>query len=349
MDEKPKSSIARFFIITAGIVVVLFGYGSAFFIWLNEPPAGMPHSAIVTVNAGETFRGIAQRLQQDKIIRSWAFLDAVSVLGGTAKELKTGRYRIERGATTLNVHNVLVSGHQLLVRVTIPEGWTLTQTAERLQAEKIVSKSEFLAAARSPALLKKLGIPAESAEGFLFPDTYEFPENYPAEKVLATMSEDFFGRLTRIYPDYRKLTGRELLHKVTLASIVEGEYRVAAEAPVIASVFYNRLHEGMRLQSCATVSYVLTDIKGMPHQTRLYDKDLKVESPYNTYLHPGLPPGPINAPGTVALHAVFYPAKTNYIYFVLENPQTGRHFFSRTFKAHLMATYRLMNLYLKQS
>jgi UPF0755 protein len=138
-----------------------------------------------------------------------------------------------------------------------------------------------------------------------------------------------------------------LLAKVTLASVVEREYRVSAEAPVIASVFYNRLARNMRLQSCATVSYVLTDIKGLPHQTRLYDKDLWVPSAYNTYRHRGLPPGPISAPGRVALRAAFYPAKTAYLYFVLENPTTGKHFFSKGFAAHLMAAYELDNLYLK--
>lgn len=349
VEEKVGRPVGRALRIGAGLVVVAVVYAAAAAAWLDEAPPSMPSSAIITVHHGATFKGVAQHLQRQGIIRSWRFLEVVSILGGTGRALKAGRYRIERGATALQVHRILVQGHQILVHVTIPEGWTLKRMARRLAAKKIVSKRAFLAAAGSPKLLRRLGIPGKTAAGFLFPDTYEFPEHYPADKVVTTMAKNFFRQLAAIYPGYRRLTAKQLLSKVTLASIVEGEYRVPAEAPIIASVFYNRLKAGMRLQSCATVSYVLTAIKGMPHQTRLYDYELKVKSPYNTYIHWGLPPGPINSPGRVALHAVFYPAKTDYLYFVLENPRTGRTFFSRTFKSHLMATYRLMNLYLKQS
>ncbi len=346
-DEKEKRPFLRFLLIAGLVILLLLIGGAGFAYWLNEPPSGMPSSTIISVEKGDSFRTIARALHKEGLIRSWAFLDIVSVVKGTTAELKVGRYKIDRGTTTLDIHNLLVSGKQLLVRVTIPDGWTLKQMAERFAAEKIVSKPDFLAATKSPKLLKKLDIPAESAEGFLYPDTYYFPENYPADKVLATMSSNFFRHLSSIDPEYKQLTPKELLDKVTLASIVEREYRVPDEAPIIASVFYNRLAEHMRLQSCATVSYVLTDINGLPHQTRLYDKDLWVPSPYNTYRHWGLPPGPISAPGEIALNAVFFPAKTDYLYFVLKNPSTGKHFFSKTFAAHLMATYALDNLYLK--
>ena len=163
-------------------------------------------------------------------------------------------------------------------------------------------------------------------------------------RVPDTVLAEITGKLS--IADVVGLSPKELFAKVTLASIVEREYRVPTEAPVIASVFYNRLAEHMRLQSCATVSYVLTDINGLPHQTRLYDKDLWVSSAYNTYRHRGLPPGPISAAGRVALRAAFYPANTQYLYFVLENPTTGKHFFSMGFAAHLMAAYALDNLYL---
>lgn len=346
-DEKKKRPVVRGLIVAAIVVVLLLCGGAGFAYWLNEPPGSMPGSTIVSVEKGDSFRTVARSLHKQGLIHSWAFLDLISIVKGTTAELKVGRYKIDRGATTIDIHNLLVSGKQLLVRVTIPDGWTLKQMAERFESEKIVSKADFLEAAISPELLKNLGIPAESAEGFLFPDTYYFPENYPAAKVVRTMAGNFFRHLGEIYPDYKKLTPKELLEKVTMASIVEGEYRVREEAPIIASVFYNRIGENMRLQSCATVSYVLTDINGQPHQTRLFDKDLWVPSPYNTYRHRGLPPGPISAPGRIALHAAFFPADTNYLYFVLENPTTGKHFFSKSFAAHVMAKYALDNLYLK--
>ena len=348
-NEKSKKPILRLTVIIAAVVVLVFGGGALFAYWLNEPPGGMPGSVIVSVRQGDSFKAIARELNKKGLIRSWFFMDVVSKGTGTAGELQAGRFRIEKGSTTLAIHNLLVSGRQVLVRVTIPDGWTLKQTAARLAAEKIAPKEAFLAAAHSPAALKAAGIPAsaKSVAGYLFPDTYYFPEGYPAEKVIATMTENFYRHLKAIYPDYQKLPTEALYKKVVMASIVEREYRVAAEAPVIASVFYNRLAKDMRLQSCATVGYVLTNIEGMPHQTRLYDKELKVPSAYNTYLHWGLPPGPISEPGSVALHAAFYPAHTDYLYFVLENPATGKHFFSKGFAAHLMAQYKLDNLYLK--
>lgn len=328
------------------IVLALAACGVLY--WLNQAPLGMPPSTVVDVQKGESFRDIAHKLQRHDLIKSALFLEAYSIATKTAGELKVGRYDIERGATTVEIHSILVSGRQILVRVTIPEGWTLKQIAERLQSEKIVSAPDFLKAARSPLLLKELGIPLDSAQGFLFPDTYLFPEHYPAEQVVRTMAADFTRHLSMVYPDYRSLTPEELAQKVIMASIVEGEYRVASEAPIIASVFYNRLKIDMRLESCATVEYVLTDVLGWPHQTRLYDKELWVPSPYNTYRHSGLPPGPINEPGSVALRAAFFPASTKYLYFVLKDPVTGEHFFSVSYAAHELAKYRYLSLYLKQ-
>lgn len=316
--------------------------------WLNQPPAEMGTSTVVDVHKGESFRDIAHKMQRLHLIKSALLLEGYSIATQTAGELKVGRYEIEKGATTVAIHDLLVSGRQLLVRVTIPEGWTLKQIAERLQTERIVDASDFLKAASSPQLLAELGIPLESAQGFLFPDTYLFPEHYPAEKVVRTMAADFTRHLAEIYPDYRSLTPQELARKVILASIVEGEYRIPREAPIIASVFYNRLKINMRLESCATVEYVLTDILGQPHQIRLYDKQLWVPSAYNTYRHRGLPPGPINEPGSVALRAAFYPANTKYLYFVVKDPVTGEHFFSESFAAHELAMYQYDNLYLKQ-
>ena len=317
--------------------------------WLDSAPSGMAASTVVVVHKGESFRDIARNLKRLGLIKSALLLDGYSVLTHTASALQVGRYSIDKGSSTIAIHDMLVSGRQILVRVTIPEGWTLRQIAARLEAQKITTASAFLDAAGSAPLLKALHIPLRSAQGFLFPDTYLFPEGYPADKVVRTMAADFFKNLSEIYPEYASLPPSDLAAKVTMASVVEGEYRVPDEAPVIASVFYNRLAANIRLESCATVSYVLTDIEGKPHQTRLYDKDLWVSSPYNTYRHRGLPPGPISEPGRTALHAAFYPAKTNFLYFVLENPVSGKHFFSESYSAHELAKYEYVNLYLKQN
>jgi len=129
----------------------------------------------------------------------------------------------------------------------------------------------------------------------------------------------------------------ELNNILILASILEREYQLAEEAPRIAGVFQNRLRINMALQSCATVQYIMTEIMGLPHPTVLLFRDLEVRNPYNTYIYPGLPPGPIAAPSLVALRAVVYPESTNYLYFRLIDPATGRHSFSRTYNEHMRA------------
>jgi UPF0755 protein len=174
-------------------------------------------------------------------------------------------------------------------------------------------------------------------EGYLYPDTYLFPPDYPASRVVAAMADTFFVRLREIQGEPLSLSPEELNCRVILASIVEREYRVEEEAALMAGVFYNRLEIGMALQSCATVEYVITEIQGRPHPEVLYTRDTKIRDPYNTYIRPGLPPGPISAPGRVALQSAFNPADSDYLYFRLADPASGRHYFSRTLDDHIRA------------
>jgi UPF0755 protein len=232
------------------------------------------------------------------------------------------------------VHDYLTSGSQELHRVTIPEGWTAGRIAGHLEAEGITSAGAFEEAVRNPELLGDFGIPAESAQGYLYPDTYMFEQDYPAEKVARHMIVTFFDVVSRIAPEAAEMTEAELFDKVTVASIVEREYLTPEEAPKMASVFYNRLEEGYRLESCATVVYVMTEEQGLEHPDKLYYQDLDRKSPYNTYRNPGLPPGPISNPGAVALDAAFHPADTDYRFFVLEGPNAQEHHFSRSLTEH---------------
>jgi UPF0755 protein len=232
---------------------------------------------------------------------------------------------------------LLKTGRQEMVRVTVPEGVTLSKAARIMESGGICAAADFLAAASDPEFLAEYHIPAASAEGYLFPDTYLFPQGYPARLAVKTMADNFFEHLVEI-GEARGVdvweSAAELHRKVTLASIVEREYRVDDEAPVIAGVFHNRLERGMRLQSCATVEYIITEIEGKPHPTRIFYRDLEIQSPYNTYQVSGLPPGPISAPGQTALDAVFHPAATDYLYFRLADADAGRHTFSRTLEDH---------------
>jgi len=152
------------------------------------------------------------------------------------------------------------------------------------------------------------------------------------------MADNFFQRIAEMGGSASKsMSAAELNKKIILASIVEREYRVPDEAAVMAGVFNNRLDIGMGLQSCATVEYIITEIQGRPHPEVLYNVDLEIRNPYNTYLYRGLPPGPIASPGEVAIRAAFDPSKTNYLYFRLMDPREGRHYFSRTFDDHIKA------------
>jgi UPF0755 protein len=151
------------------------------------------------------------------------------------------------------------------------------------------------------------------------------------------MADTFFSRLGEIDGAALELSPGELERRVIVASIVEREYRVDEEAALMAGVFYNRLEIGMAMQSCATVEYVITEIQGLPHPEVLYTRDTEIRNPYNTYVRPGLPPGPISAPGRVALDAALHPVDSGYLYFRLVDAEAGRHYFSRTLDDHIRA------------
>jgi UPF0755 protein len=326
----------------AGILAI---GGAALFYRLNSPSPGIPaEGRTFPVRRGESLGGIAERLQQEGLVRSALFLKVMARLTGTQGSYQSGYFRILPGDSAVDVHNLLVSGYQEQVKVTIPEGWTLKKIAGYLQDKGVAPRAEVLAAASSPALLARLGVPGENLEGYLFPDTYFFPPGYPAEAVVEQMAANFFEHLRELDPQAGRLRPRELHEKVILASIVEREYRLQEEAPLIASVFYNRLSYNIGLESCATLEYIITDIQDRPHPRFLSEEDKRLQSPYNTYKWAGLPPGPISSPGRVALAAALRPARTGFYYFVLKDPQTGEHYFSDSLKQHNQAKF----YYLKQ-
>jgi UPF0755 protein len=326
------------------VVLGLFGtIGYAYY--LNQPVAESTKDLPFVVTKGESLDVVAARLKKSGLIQSSLIMKVLGRFSGTSGAVKAGHYALSPSMTTSAILQTLVQGKQMLLRITIPEGFTLNQIAERMQKAGITTKSDFLAAATDPAILSRYSIPAKSAQGYLFPDTYLFPKDYPAGEVVNHLIETFFSRVRSVYPDAAKLSPKELFQKVTLASIVEREYVSPDEAPLIASVFYNRLKANMRLESCATVVYVMTAQDGLPHPDRLYYRDLDRASPYNTYLHRGLPPGPISNPGLTALKAAFNPAHTDYWYFVLKSEGATHHHFSKTLSDHdRAAVYYLKSL-----
>ncbi|MBA7674849.1 Endolytic murein transglycosylase [subsurface metagenome] len=189
----------------------------------------------------------------------------------------------------------------------------------------------FIEACNNTDILAKYKIPFDNVEGFLFPDTYIVAKDLSADQLVEVMVKKFFENLQKIpYTDY---TEHDLKKMVIIASLVEKEARLDSERAIIAAVFYNRLHNGKRLESCATIQYILGKTK-----ERLLISDLKVKSPYNTYLHTGLPPGPISNPGYKSLFAAVNPADVDYLFFV--SKRDGSHYFSSTYKEHLKAIKR---------
>ena len=238
----------------------------------------------------------------------------------------------------LSIRDLFVSGKQLLIKVTVPEGYTLKKIASLLNDSGIVDSASFLGAASDADLLNEYGIPGKSFEGYLYPDTYLMPRSYSAKQAVRSMADTFFKRVAAIASKpISSFSAEELYRVVTLASIVEREYRIDDEAPLMAGVFQNRLKIGMALQSCATVEYIITEIQGKAHPEVLYNKDIAIIDPYNTYVNRGLPPGPISCPGKTALDAAFNPASSDYLFFRLVDPSEGKHRFSRTLNEHLKA------------
>jgi len=332
------------------LFVAFFVLGA--FLYVNSPPAfsvdslkggeeyalhgdGDGEAVTFEVFKGESARSVGDRLAGLGLIRSRLFWQVLCRY--VEGQIKAGNYRIDIPSSTLTIHRLLVSGRQMLLRVTIPEGLTLGKTAKLMESAGICAGDEFVAAASDPEIAAFYHIPGPGLEGYLYPDTYLFPQGYPAAMVVRAMADNFFYRITEMDERVPAMPPEELNRLVILASIVEREYRIDEEAPLMAGVFKNRLDIGMALQSCATVEYVITEIQGKPHPEVLSARDIEIRDPYNTYIRPGLPPGPIASPGAVALNAALNPAKSDYLYFRLVEADSGRHYFSRTLDDHIKA------------
>lgn len=298
---------------------------------LRTSQPGETQSVRILLRPGMTMRGIADTLKLTGVIRYPALFNLYARALRIDRVVKTGRFTLPLEMSEYRALRRIETGGDRVLPVTFPEGYTLKQMAARLEANDICPAREFLKVAHDTSRLRPLGIPGPSAEGWLFPSTYTWSYLTPAEEVIATMHERFL-KVYRglLQPGDSAVPNPQV---VILASLVEAEAEQDSERPLVASVFLNRLKRGMRLQSCATVQYVLPERKAI-----LSEADTKLASPYNTYLHPGLPPGPVCCPGKPSLQAALYPAQSNYLFFVATGP--GRHTFSTSFAAHLAAQRR---------
>jgi len=296
-------------------------------------PVGENIDVMIPARTGIT--GIEHILAGKKVISGDRRFSMLAMLTGAAKKLRAGEYRFETGKRPLAVIELLKKGRVLYRPITIPEGTNMARVTTILEAEGWIDRSRFLGLAYNSGFLEKMGIEADSLEGYLFPDTYYLSRGQQDENgIIRMMVANHF----QVYSEIEKKAGTRnhgMTHHeiITLASIVEKETGLPNERPLVADVFLNRLEKGMRLQADPTVRYGNGTATG---PLRL--SELKSSTPYNTYVIRGLPKGPITNPGKAAIRAVMLPAGTDYLYFVSKND--GSHHFSRTLKEHNRAVAR---------
>jgi UPF0755 protein len=309
------------------VLTIIFSLFTLLLLFNSPAQTGLFASTFI-VEQGDSVIRVAGKLRKAGIIRSKKVFIALVKIRRLSGEIKAGEYRLDEKLKITEIVHILTEGKVVTVKFTIPEGLHRAQVAEILEREDIVPAEDFIKASQNPELLRRFGIPFESAEGFLFPDTYIVAKGLQADQIVVVMIERFLEALESVSsPDYSE---DELKRIIIIASLVEREAKIDDERPIIAAVFYNRLINNKRLESCATVQYVL----GKPKERLLY-RDLKVDSPYNTYLHKGLPPGPIANPGIESIKAAISPADVDYLFFV--SKQDGSHYFSSNYKEHLKA------------
>lgn len=332
--------LGKFFLFVFLFLIVAVG-AVAGYAWYNLQAPGTAENQVeckIDVVQGTTIRSVSKELESRGIIRSADLLYLLARKNGSV--VKSGTYTVNSAMTPSEILELLASGQQEYISVSIPEGFTVGQIGALLETKGIVSKEAFVSMTKDVFLLEKYGIPGPSFEGYLFPDTYYFNRGMDCESIISMMVDNFFKKIESI-DGLKEKKPAELFYIVRLASVVEREYRVADEAPIIASVFTNRLNAGAGLYSCATVVYMLTEVLGRPHPDRVLTADTKIDNPYNTYVHAGLPPGAISNPGLIALRAAAHPAETDYWFFVVEDEAAGRHVFTENLEDHNQAKYNL--------
>ena len=300
----------------------------------DGPPDGTAVEFVV--ESGATLNSIARGLDEAGLIGSPLAFSLLARVQGAASEMKAGRYLIVAGAGYGDILDMLRRGVVVTLPLTIPEGLTLREIAPRIAAFTGDADSLVLAVLEDTAWVDRLELPGPTLEGYLLPETYRFSEGTDVQAIVRVMVaryKAFWGEAERARADSLGLSEREV---VTLASIVEEEARVGEERPVIAGVYLNRLEIGMLLQADPTVQYALDE----PVSRLLFRHiDEVADSPYNTYRHAGLPPGPIASPGEASLRATLEPAEHDFLFFVAR--PDGSHEFTRTNREHVNAVNRI--------
>lgn len=313
-------------------IMIIFIGGLGIFA-INTAPLDRNNTShtMIKINEGDTTTDISNTLVEKKIIKSKSAFKFFSKISGYDSKYKPGVYSLSPSMSLNQVAKTIVLGKSKNYLFTIPEGYTIKQTAELLSEQGIVSKDKFLDTARNNkfqefSFLKSAQSGENHLEGYLFPNTYSVSIDADEEQILTTMLDEFNSKFTPEFKKRAKEMGYSINDIIIIASIIERESQTPEDRAKISSVIYNRLKINMPLQMCSTVQYILGKQKPI-----LSIKDTQIDSPYNTYLHKGLPKGPICSPGEASIKAALYPAKTDYLYFVVSEKLDGSHNFSKDF------------------
>ena len=328
-------TLRRWFL--ASLVICIFtaaGVGYWFFSELHRPYFGGTEGEVfVEIPRGATSSSIARQLANAGILRSRLPFIAYLRWNYLSRHLKAGEYRFVAAATPIEIARRIAAGDVYYLTVVVPEGLTARETVELIAKSGIGKLDGLLAGLGRTDWIRDLAPGARDLEGFLFPATYRATRKMSSEEILQTMVSEFRERFASLSSRFPVPAGWNAERIVTLASIVEKEVKAPEERPLVASVMLNRLKAGMPLGCDATVVYALKI--GAGFDGNLHKSDLAMESPYNTYTHRGLPPGPIACPGEASIRAALKPAVSEYLYYVSRND--GTHQFSTDYRSHELA------------
>ncbi len=317
----------RFFVFSTTIFLVTIVFIIiAFEVYNSIPAEPVGIDQVFLVRSGTTLSEVAGDLQEKGIIRSSLLFTILARVKGLSRQIKAGEYCLNSSMPPSNILSALSKGAIITYPVTIPEGFSRRQIGELLEENDLLDKETFLLLTENEDIAGRYGIKGHGLEGYLYPDTYRFARSQSAISIIDTMVNRFF-EVIEPFKESIEASNMNLDEIVTLASIIEKETACPEERPIIASVFLNRLNRGMRLESDPTVIYGIKDFNG-----NIKKKHLSENTPYNTYVIRGLPPGPIASPGFDAIKAVLLPSNTDYFYFVSKND--GTHYFSESLKEH---------------
>jgi UPF0755 protein len=315
-------------------LILILGAGAFLFWSLAAPQAGLEQPVFVVIEPGTPTRTMARQLTQAGVIKSdWSFLLARAIR--PKAKLQAGEYRFQGSPTTLAVFDKIARGDIFYHELRIPEGANMFDIAAAVERLGIMQSETFLRVARSPALIQDLAPSAPSLEGYLFPSTYRVARHTTAPQIAREMTNTF-------RKVWKELGGSGDVNRIaTMASLVEKETGVPEERPSVASVYRNRLRIGMKLDCDPTTIYAA--LLQSRYRGTIYRSDLDSVHPYNTYRHPGLPPGPIANPGRDSLKAALHPADTSFLYFVAKGDGSGAHIFSENLGQHNAAVQQYRN------